>query len=135
MTLCLHCRGETYGSVSRSAYTTRLFGVAQTNCPVSFLTAQLKGAPLQGLGHPSIPDGATWPRPLGLGDAPARAATLGSQSGQSARHMADRTASPRQAGEANPWQRLALAIMRSNTRPRRLALEQWRQGIFRAISV
>ena len=31
-----------------------------------------------------------------------RAATLGSQHGQSARHMADRTALPRQAGEAVP---------------------------------
>jgi predicted phosphoadenosine phosphosulfate sulfurtransferase len=33
------------------------------------------------------------------------------------------------------WQRLALAITRRDTRPRRLALEQWRQGVFRAISV
>jgi len=55
-----------------------------------------------GLGHEAGAEMAVLDAATGAGRCAACAAILGSQHGQSVRHMADRTASPRQASEAVP---------------------------------
>ncbi len=75
------------------------------------------------------------PRPLGLGGVPP-ALLYSARSTASLRGTWQ--TGPRRPGRRArryPWQRLALAITRRDARPRRLALEQRRQGIFRGISV